>query len=183
MTEREALADEFTVGSRYMSEFTNQEVASHFITREIDTVAVKGKVDGIKVVELIAARDSLNWSWDSLAFRTEAAKEHPTFLTRVSQLPQAKALEPILGQFNIALHNYRAQKFDEAIAGFQEIVDAVQDPVSKVFVERCNQLKVDPPETNWDGVYRPKNEIVEVCSFFCIRRVQLVIQTVKGRRV
>eukprot|EP01044_Picomonas_judraskeda_P011075 COSAG03_NODE_1476_length_4017_cov_8.796325_1_plen_83_part_00 len=72
MTEREALADEFTVGSRYMSEFTNQEVASHFITREIDTVAVKGKVDGIKVVELIAARDSLNWSWDSLAFRTEA---------------------------------------------------------------------------------------------------------------
>ena len=139
-----------------MSEFTNQEVASHFITREIDTVAVKGKVDGIKVFELIAARD--NCSWDSLAFCTEAAKEHPTFLTRVSQLPQAKALEPFLGQFDVALNNYRAQKFDEAIAGFQELVDAVQDPVSKVFVERCNKFKVDPPETNWDGVYRPKSK-------------------------
>ena len=31
-----------------MSEFTNQEGESHFITREIDTVAVKGKAAGVK---------------------------------------------------------------------------------------------------------------------------------------
>merc|ERR1719473_1541219 len=139
-----------------MSEFTNQEVTSHFVTREIDTVAVKGKADGIKIFELIAARDEC--AWDSLAFRTETAKEHPTFLTRLSQLPHAKALQPFLGQFDVALQNYRAQKFDEAIAGFQEIVDAVQDPVSKLFVGRCNEFKEDPPEANWDGVYRPKSK-------------------------
>ena len=139
-----------------MSEFTNQEVTSHFITREIDTVAVKGKADGIKIFELIAARDEC--SWDTLSFHTEVAKEHPTFLTRVSQLPRAKALVPFLGQFDVALNNYRAQKFDEAIAGFQGIVDAVQDPVSKLFIERCNEFKIDPPEADWDGVYRPKSK-------------------------
>ena len=78
-----------------MSEFTNQEVTSHFITREIDTVAVKGKVDGIKIFELIAAKDDC--SWDSLSFRAEAPKEHPTFATRISALPNAKALQPFLG--------------------------------------------------------------------------------------
>ena len=139
-----------------MSEFTNQEVTSHFITREIDTVAVKGKVDGIKIFELIAARDDC--SWDSLSFRTETPEEHPTFQTRVSQLPQAKALEPFLDQFDVALHNYRTQRFDEAIVGFQQIVDAVQDPVSKLFIGRCNEFKCDPPGVNWDGVYRPKSK-------------------------
>ena len=99
-----------------MSEFTNQEVTSHFITREIDTVAVKGKVDGIKIFELIAAKDDC--SWDTLSFRAEAPKEHPTFATRISALPNAKKLEPFLGQFDTALNNYRAQKFDEALASF-----------------------------------------------------------------
>eukprot|EP01043_Picozoa_sp_COSAG02_P020368 COSAG02_NODE_1004_length_15275_cov_11.955917_2_plen_150_part_00 len=139
-----------------ISEFTNREVTSHFVTREIDTVAVKGKKDGIKIFELIAARDTC--SWDSLAFRTEVAKEHPTFPTRISQLPQAQALEPHLHHFDVAINNYRAQNFDEALAGFQEIFDAVQDPVSMLFIGRCNEFKVDPPEANWDGVYRPRSK-------------------------
>ena len=35
-----------------MSEFTNQEVVESFHTREIDTVAVKGKADGVKIFEV-----------------------------------------------------------------------------------------------------------------------------------
>ena len=139
-----------------MSEFTNQEVTSHFVTREIDTVAVKGKADGIKIFELIAVKDEC--SWETLNYRTEAPKEHPTYSTRVSALPQAQKLQPFLGQFDVALNNYRKQKFDEALAGFQEIVDAIQDPVSKLFIGRCEEFKVDPPEANWDGVYRPKSK-------------------------
>lgn len=139
-----------------MSEFTNQEVTTHFITREIDTVAVKGKADGIKIFELIAAKDECDWS--NLSYHAEEAKEHPTFQTRLSALPQAKKLQPFLSQFDVALNNYRAMKFDDAIAGFKEIVDAVQDPVSKLFIGRCEEFIVDPPEAGWDGVYRPKSK-------------------------
>merc|ERR1712146_177475 len=53
-----------------MSEFTNQEVESHFITRQIDTVAVKGKTSGIKIYELVAAKDDCDWS--TLSFRDGA---------------------------------------------------------------------------------------------------------------
>ena len=44
-----------------MSEFTNQEVESHFVTREIDTVAVKGKADGVKIYELICSKDDADF--------------------------------------------------------------------------------------------------------------------------
>jgi len=44
-----------------MSEFTNQEVESHFITREIDTVAVKGKAAGVKIYELICSKDDADF--------------------------------------------------------------------------------------------------------------------------
>lgn len=139
-----------------MSEFTNQEVTSHFITREIDTVAVKGKADGIKIFELIAVKDEC--SWETLNYRAEAPKEHPTYQTRLAALPHAQKLQPFLGQFAVALNNYRQQKFDEALVSFREIVDAIQDPVSKLFIERCEEFKVEPPEANWDGVYRPKSK-------------------------
>ena len=139
-----------------MSEFTNQEVTSHFITREIDTVAVKGKVDGIKIFELIAAKDECDWA--SLSYRTDVPEEHAKYPTRVSGLPRAAALQPHLPAFDVALNNYRSQKFDEAIAGFSEIVAAVDDPVSKVLIGRCHEFKEDPPEANWDGIYRPKSK-------------------------
>ena len=140
-----------------MSEFTNQEVTSHFITREIDTVAVKGKVDGIKVYELIAAKDDADWN--TLTFVTgEPPAEPAMFPTRVSKLPGPSALVPHLDKFDTALALYRGQKFEDAIACFEELVSACNDPVSKVFIERCYEFKHDPPGRNWDGVYRPKSK-------------------------
>ena len=140
-----------------MSEFTNQEVTSHFITREIDTVAVKGKVDGIKIFELIAAKDDADWS--TLSFATgEPPAEPAMFPTRVSKLPGPSKLVPHLTKFDTALELYRTQKFDDAIAAFEEIVGAVGDPVSEVFIGRCHEFKDDPPEEHWDGVYRPKSK-------------------------
>ena len=132
----------------------------HFITREIDTVAVKGKVDGIKIFELIAARMSVHGSH---SFRAEVPKEHPTFQTRVSQLPQATAIQPFLGQFDVALNNYRAQKLTRrSLASRNRRCSA--RPSSKVFIGRCNEYKVDPPEANKDGV-QAEVKIVGESSF------------------
>jgi adenylate cyclase len=139
-----------------MSEFTNQEVTSHFITREIDTVAVKGKVDGIKIFELIAAKDDADF--EALSYITACPPELEKYPTRCSRLPGPSKLVPHLTKFDAALALYRGQKFDEAIAAFEDLVAACDDPVSKVFIGRCHEFKEDPPEVDWDGVYRPKSK-------------------------
>ena len=79
---------------------------------------------------------------------------------------------------------YRQQKFEEAKTIFVELESSIQDPVSAVFAGRCDEFMVrhtaraflpslgfcgwlltdvafaqeDPPEQNWDGVYRPKSK-------------------------
>ena len=39
-----------------ISEYTNRDIKDVFVTRELDTVAVKGKEDGVKIYELVAVR-------------------------------------------------------------------------------------------------------------------------------
>ena len=53
-------------------------------------------------------------------------------------------------QFTEALRLYRMQKWDEALELFTTLGD---DPASQVFVERCSQLKMEPPGDDWDGVW------------------------------
>ena len=40
-----------------ISEFTYMDIKDTFMTRELDSVAVKGKESGVKIYELICARD------------------------------------------------------------------------------------------------------------------------------
>ncbi|MFH0821009.1 MAG: adenylate/guanylate cyclase domain-containing protein, partial [Candidatus Peregrinibacteria bacterium] len=52
--------------------------------------------------------------------------------------------------FAAALKLYRDGKFGEAKQKFQALPD---DPVARVFAERCEIFLKNPPPTNWDGVY------------------------------
>ena len=49
---------------------------------------------------------------------------------------------------------YREGKWDEAIAAFQSVLAFRPDDYpSKMYVERCKNLKENPPAQPWDGVF------------------------------
>ena len=58
-------------------------------------------------------------------------------------------------RFEDGLGLYRAQQFAEARAVFAANAD---DPVSAIYVERCDQFVAAPPGPAWDGVWRMKEK-------------------------
>jgi adenylate cyclase len=56
--------------------------------------------------------------------------------------------------FEKGLSLYREQKWDEATKYFNAVMKVIPaDPPSKIFIERCNEFKADPPGAEWDGVF------------------------------
>jgi adenylate cyclase len=109
-----------------ISEWTQELVKDDVITRELDLIRVKGKVKGVKVFEVIA-RASVGIT---------ATKK--------------KALE----NYNQGLAAYRQQRWDEAIVCFKSALNVdPDDETSKVYLERCEEFKKNPPPENWDGVF------------------------------
>jgi adenylate cyclase len=71
-----------------------------------------------------------------------------TVLGSVSESPPAG-----LDVFETGIQHYRAGRFDEAQAAFLDCVDAgLDDKLTHVYLDRCQQLRETPPE-KWDGVY------------------------------
>lgn len=54
---------------------------------------------------------------------------------------------------------YKLMSFDEAAQRFQRALDIdPNDGPSKVYVARCRQYALDPPDEDWDGVYVMKHK-------------------------
>ncbi|MRR18191.1 MAG: CHASE2 domain-containing protein [Deltaproteobacteria bacterium] len=107
-----------------ISEFTYEKVKDLMCCRELDGVRVKGKVQPVKIYELLGQK-----------------KDEPDF----------KAL---LDAFARSLALYREGRWDEAIAAFgQVLVIRPGDFASMMYVERCRNLKEHPPAEPWDGVF------------------------------
>jgi adenylate cyclase len=108
-----------------ISEATYREAGEQFEVRELDTVAVKGRVNGITLYELLAPKDALD---------AERA------LLRES--------------YSRALAHYRARQWDEAIehlrAGLQRMPE---DTPGRLLLERCEQYRLSPPAPDWNAVY------------------------------
>jgi adenylate cyclase len=66
----------------------------------------------------------------------------------------APTVAELRDQFEAALALYRSQKWDEAQRGFERCL-ALQpgDGPSKVFVERIQHLRAQPPGAGWDGAW------------------------------
>ena len=107
-----------------ISEFTRAAVGDHFTCRELDSVAVKGKNEPVRIFELLHKGPPL--------------AEEDAWVTR----------------FNESLVAYRAQRWDEAVAGFEALVSSRDDPTSKLYVKRCHDMKTNPPGEDWDGVFK-----------------------------
>lgn len=112
-----------------ISEFTFADVKDSFTAREVDWVRVKGKNEPVRIYELI------------------------------SEGPPGAEWENCLQKFREGFDLYHAQKFNEAKEKFLEALAARPgDPVSELYVERCDEYLQEPPPENWDGVYVMKTK-------------------------
>lgn len=99
-------------------------------TRQLDTVAVKGKEKGIKIYELLAEKGQI----------TDNQNEH-----RVT--------------YEKALSSYLKRDFKEAKSFFEQSLKLnTKDVASKLFIERCEEFIQNPPSKNWDGVFIAKTK-------------------------
>ena len=109
-----------------VAESTAQAVGSQFEMREIDTIFVKGKIETTRVFELMSAAGQL-----------------PEELVRLRE------------RYDAARRSYLAQDWDTAEATFRECLQIrPNDGPSRVFLERVQALRRDPPGKNWNGVWQ-----------------------------
>ncbi|HDT12370.1 MAG TPA: adenylate/guanylate cyclase domain-containing protein, partial [Candidatus Marinimicrobia bacterium] len=102
------------------------ELAKDYIeARILDRIIVKGKLKYITVYNLLTKKG-------------EATEE------------QLKLIE----WYEKGLTLYWERQWDEAISAFQKAMEFVPgDPPSEIFIKRCNDFKITPPQDNWQGEY------------------------------
>ena len=109
-----------------VAESTAQAVGSQFEMREIDTIFVKGKIETTRVFELMSAAGQLSGELVRLRERYDAARR-----------------------------SYLAQDWDTAEATFRECLEIrPNDGPSRVFLERVQALRRNPPSKDWNGVWQ-----------------------------
>lgn len=112
-----------------ISEFTYREVQAEFTCREVDWVRVKGKLQPIKIYELIS--------------EGAASADKQTLLTVYAE----------------AYKYYREGNFSKALESFQlALSNDPNDPVSQLYLERCQEYLAEAPPQDWDGVFVMKTK-------------------------
>lgn len=108
-----------------ISEYTYEEVKSDFLCREIDWVRVKGKINPVKIYELLT-------------------ENHNSSMT----VPEAGR------HFSDGYAYYREKQFEKAIQLFEIALEQnPNDKTSKIYIKRCHEFIATPPPPDWDGVY------------------------------
>ena len=107
-----------------ISEFTYESVKDALFCRELDSVRVKGKLLPVRIYELLGEKkDSEEWN-------------------------------DFVRVFDEGLAHYKQCRWDDAINCFQSATEIRSgDPPSELYIKRCSELKENPPESGWDGVY------------------------------
>jgi adenylate cyclase len=114
-----------------ISDSTYEHVKNDFITREIDSIIVKGKTKPVNIYELIGF----------------AGEELPSEKTNSLKI------------YSEALQLYREKQFSGAADKFTKVLELVPtDRASAVFVNRCKLLNENPPPEEWDGVFVMKTK-------------------------
>ena len=112
-----------------ISEFTYKEVQDSFVCRELDWVRVKGKAQPVKIYELM------------------------------DEGKPDTATQDLLKWFNQGYDQYHQKLWSEAMHSFQQALSIrSEDPVSLLYIERCQEFIADPPPADWDGVFEMKTK-------------------------
>ena len=107
-----------------VSESTWEQVQDRIATREVDVVRVKGKAQPTRIFEVLG----------------------------IPPLPPERAA--MIQQFEAGLRAYRAQRWEDAIGRFAQVLEAMPgDQPSRLYVQRCKSFMTRPPPLDWDGAY------------------------------
>lgn len=134
------LGDQVNLGSRLeglnkvygtdilIGENTARLVKDDFIMREVDSVRVVGRQQGVRVYELVA--------------------------TSSAALPQKQ--EQAFKDYAGGYAAYCDQRWDDALGLFRRSLEEwPDDGPSKTMAERCRFYRESPPPEGWDCVYEP----------------------------
>lgn len=106
-----------------ISEFTKNELSDKIVTRELDSVRVKGLNKPMAIFELVGEKDSIVYPKEFLVHFTEG------------------------------LERYKKMEWDWAIKEFSAGLKIKDDEVSSMYIKRCSLYKENPPIADWDGVF------------------------------
>ncbi len=107
-----------------ISEFTHAHIQDQFTCRKLDSVVVKGKVEPVDIYELL--------------HRGALDSEHDAWIHAFDQ----------------AVLQYKAQRWDEACACFSQVLQKrPADHPTQRYLDRCEEMKANPPGPEWDGVF------------------------------
>ncbi len=119
-------------GARILiSENTYRKLRGTYRAREVDYVIVKGKTEPVAVYEV-------------LDYYTEE-----TFPN----------VADYIGHYRNAIAAYRRQSWDKAIESFgQSLRLRPHDRLSQLYIDRCLEMKENPPGADWNGVWVLKSK-------------------------
>ncbi len=107
-----------------VAESTYLEAKDIVEARLTDVLRVVGRATPVRVYELLAVKGELE-----------------------------SGAEKWLARYNEARAYYGNRRFEESLKAFQDVLRMhPEDPLSKVYVNRCEQLIKEPPPSDWDGV-------------------------------
>jgi len=114
-----------------ISESTYRKLRGTYRIREVDRVVVKGKRKPVSIYEV-------------LDYHTDDT--FPNLMEAVNY-------------FKEGLSNYRTQAWEKAIKSFTESLNANEhDKLSRIYIQRCELMKSNPPGDDWDGVWVMKSK-------------------------
>ncbi len=117
-----------------VSEFTKSRIEKSFVTREVDWVRVKGKVQPVRIFELIG----------TIAPGTLAAPAN---------------MLAVVPDFETGFRLYHERNFGEAVNAFTRALNSKpDDQCSQLYIERCQDYQKEAPPDDWDGVYTMKTK-------------------------
>ena len=113
-----------------ISEYTYLAAKNDVHARLMDAVRVKGKKEPVQIYELLG-------------------RGAPT-----------QTVQALITLFEQGVALYRQQRWDDAIDVFTKIRKDIRpdDYPSEMYLERCQQMRQEPPGAAWDGVYTMKTK-------------------------
>ncbi|HOF05285.1 MAG TPA: GAF domain-containing protein [Syntrophales bacterium] len=109
-----------------ISENTYKRLRGTYRIRQVDSVVVKGKTEPVGVFEVLDYH---------------SAESFPNLMESVNH-------------FQEGLQSYRRQQWEGAITSFRKALGKnPADEICRMYIDRCELLKKNPPQEGWDGVW------------------------------